>query len=152
MDLLLVVDDQQPGARHAAGLSAMGRLMVTMVPGRPSRARVRSGAFCRDGPAHGLHKTTRYGEAEPRSGRHAVAALGAIETVEDMAEIFGRDANPLIGQRHRHHPALHRHAQRDTGADRRILHRILHQIRQRLFEQARVGAHREPLRQAHRHV
>ena len=83
-------------------------------------------------------------DRQPQAGAaHSLRdlAFDAVEPVEDAVKIALRDADTLVRHTNLEHRSLWLSRRDDLAAIRRVLHGVLHQIRDHLGDSARVHIH-----------
>src|SRR5882724_2290852 len=100
----------------------------------------------RDGAVHGLHEAARDRKSETSAGAHLVTLLGAVELVEDMLQVTGRDAVALVEDLQADRSPVTPALDSDRGAGTGIFRGIVQDVEQYLLEQHGVEVEQRQVR------
>src|SRR5437879_10552982 len=138
------------GSGRASATGALGR--ARRLAGGQGEAEPRAAAgpvLAPDAAAVGLDDGAT--DRQPEAG--AAARADAVELVEDLLLLTGRQAGPAVGDLHDDLVALAARLHVDRLAGRRVLGRILDQVDEHLLDEQAIQVHgREVLGQPRRHL
>src|SRR5579883_401071 len=103
-------------------------------------------ALDRDTAAVGLHDGPGYGQAQAAAAAAAIGLLAPVEALEDVLDLIGGDARPLIAHLHDGLPAGDACPDADGPARWRELDGVADDVVEGLFEARRVVVHDDVLR------
>src|SRR5687768_4076643 len=98
-----------------------------------------------DGDARGVTRGDLAHDGEPEPAAGARRSRHAVEALEHAVALLRRDAGPIVFDLEERVPIAPAGAHGHAAAARRVLERVVHQVRQRLAQEENVAVHRRRL-------